>query len=168
MVEGLLERLHLSSEEKRSIKIGLDQSSATQGHRPQAVAKLLSEKIVHSDVTENSVGWIWCPIKGVVCKELDDNVFLITLNQEAGLRRALDEGPWMISKELLVVAAYEETKAVEEYDFSSIPIWMRVERLPPGMMNRAAAEAIGDDVGVFMEVDADGDDVGFNLPINID
>ena len=36
---------------------------------------------------------------------------------------------------------------------------MRVERLPLGLMNRAAARAIGDDVGEFMEVDADGSDL---------
>ena len=36
---------------------------------------------------------------------------------------------------------------------------MRVERLPLGLMNRVAARAIGDDVGEFMEVDADGSDL---------
>jgi len=65
----------------------------------------------------------------------------------------------MISKELLVVMEFDEVKLVDEFDFSVVPIWMRVECLPLGLMNRAAARAIGDDVGEFMEVDADGSDL---------
>ena len=65
----------------------------------------------------------------------------------------------MISKELLVVTEFDEAKLVDEFDFSVVPIWMRVERLPLGLMNRATARAIGDDVGEFMEVDADGSDL---------
>lgn len=53
---------------------------------------------------------------------------------------------------------FYESKLVEEFDFPSIPIWLRVERLPLGLMNRAVAEAIGDDIGEFMEVDVDSAD----------
>ena len=115
------------------------------------------------------MGWIWCPAKGIACKDLGDNVFLISFNQETGLQWALDDGPWMVSKELLVVVEFDESKALEEFDFSSIPIWVRVEHLPLGLMNRGVAETIGDDVGAFMEVDADGGDsaVGRVLCIKI-
>ena len=46
---------------------------------------------------------------------------------------------------------------------------MRVENFPFGLMNHVAAEAIGDDVGAFMEVDVDGGDsaVGRVLRIKI-
>lgn len=57
----------------------------------------------------------------------------------------------MISKELLVVVDFDGTKALDEIEFSSIPIWIQVERLPLGLMNKAAAKTIGDEVGEFME-----------------
>jgi hypothetical protein len=158
-VEGMLKKLQLSSEEKRSIKIGAKSASGESDRPPQAIAKLFTERSVRAEVIENSVGWIWCPTKGISCKDLGDNVFLISFNQTSGLRRALDEGPWMISKELLVVTEFDESKSLEEFMFSFIPIWLRVERLPLGLMNRGAARAIGDDVGEFMEVDADGGDL---------
>jgi hypothetical protein len=88
---------------------------------------LFSERSVRSEVIEKSVGWIWCPARGISCKDLGDNVFLISFNQASGLRRALEDGPWMISKELLVVTEYDEAKSVDELDFSFVPIWMRVE-----------------------------------------
>ena len=168
-VEGMMKKLQLSSEERRSIKIRKQLGSQVNSWPSQAVAKLFSDRNIRFDVIEKVVGWISCPAKGIACKDLGDNVFLISFNQETGLRRALDDGPWMVSKELLVVVEFDESKALEEFDFSSIPIWMRVKRLPFGLMNRVVAETIGDDVGAFMEVDADGGEsaVGRVLRIKI-
>ena len=86
------------------------------------MSKLFSEKGVRSDVLEQTVGWIWCPAKGIICKDLEENIFLISFNQASGKRRALEDGPWMISKELLVVTDFDETKSLDEVDFSIIPI----------------------------------------------
>lgn len=100
-VEGMVRKLQLSSEEKKSIKFGAEMESGGNDLPSQAVAKLLSERGVRSEVIEQSVGWIWCPAKGISCKDLGDNIYLISFNQAAGKRRALDDGPCMISKELL-------------------------------------------------------------------
>lgn len=154
-VEGMMKKLQLSKEEK-IIKIGSEAMDGGKERLPQAVVKLLSEKGVRVEVIEQTVGWIWCSAKGISCKDLRDNMFLISFNQVAGKRRALDDGPWMISKELLVVTEFDESKSLDEFDFSFIPIWIRVERLPMGMMNRSAATVIGDDIGEFMDADAEG------------
>ena len=45
---------------------------------PQAVAKILAEKPVRADALEMSLGHVWCPIKGVECKDLGENWFLFT------------------------------------------------------------------------------------------
>jgi hypothetical protein len=49
----------------------------------------------------------------------------------------------MFGKDLVVMVDYEEEKTIEEMDFSFIPIWIRVLKLPLGMMNRATGEMIG-------------------------
>jgi len=168
-VEGLMERLQLSTEEKKAIKIGSATKDGRVSRQPQAVAKLFTEKNVKADVIEQTVGWIWCPTKGISCKDMRDNTFLITFNQDSGLPRAVDDGPWTISKELLAVEEFDGSKAVEDFKFFYIPIWIRVEKLPLGMMNREVAEAIGEDVGEFMEVDVDKYDsaVGRELRIKV-
>jgi hypothetical protein len=105
------------------------------------------------------MGWIGCPIKGIECKELGDNCFLFTFLQASRKRRALDDGPWMISKELLVVVDFDGSKSLDEVDFSSIPIWVRIGRLLMGLMNKAVAETLGDEIRSFMEVDCENDDL---------
>jgi hypothetical protein len=48
-------------------------------------------------------------------------------------------------------------KELKEYEFSTIPIWLRMFGLPVGMMDCDTGELIGDDIGEFMEADV-GDD----------
>lgn len=54
-------------------------------------------------------------MKGITCKDLGDNI-------SAGKRKALGDGPWMISKELLLVMEFDETKSMDKFDFSFVPI----------------------------------------------
>lgn len=61
----------------------------------------------------------------------------------------------MVSNELLVVEDFDGSRTLDEIEFPSILIWVRVANLPLGLMNRATAEAIGDEICVFMEMEAD-------------
>jgi hypothetical protein len=67
----------------------------------------------------------------------------------------------------LIIAEFDETKSAEEMEFVSFPIWMRVERLPFGMMNRATVQVIGDDIGKFMEANVDSDDMAIGRALHI-
>lgn len=73
----------------------------------QAVMKIMVERLITSEVVERSLGKVWCLIKGIVCKDLGENHFLITFLQSAGKQRALEDGPWMISKDLAMVMDFD-------------------------------------------------------------
>ena len=123
------------------------------------MGKVLSEKLIHAETVEQALGRVWCPIKGIECKALGENKFLITFLQESGKRRALDEGPWMISKELMVMADVDRSKTLDEIMFVSIPIWVRIMNLPLGLMNKDVRVTIGKEVGEYMMVDLEDGDV---------
>ncbi|RLM69835.1 hypothetical protein C2845_PM17G10370 [Panicum miliaceum] len=53
---------------------------------------------------------------------------------------------------------YDVTQTIDVMDFSFIPIWIRVLKLPLDMMNKAIDEAIGGETGVFMAMNAKDDD----------
>ncbi|KAI4979006.1 hypothetical protein ZWY2020_015759 [Hordeum vulgare] len=136
---------------------------------PQAVGKLFSEKPVHAGIIGQTLGRIWCPIKGLECKELETNVFLFMFRQAAGWRRALEEGPWWFDKELLVMEEFDPEKTVDEYEFKLIPMWIRVFGLPLGQMNRDTSERIGADFHELVEVEVgpDGMAVGKYLRVKV-
>jgi hypothetical protein len=94
---------------------------------------------------------------------------LFTFHQPSGKRRALEEGPWMFGKDLVVMVDFDESKALEELVLAFIPIWVRVSRLPFGMVNKVVGEAIGGEMGEFLEMDKgeDGSAVGRFLRIKI-
>jgi hypothetical protein len=82
---------------------------------------------------------------------------MVTLLQVSGKRKALDCGPWKFGNDLVVVEDYDPDKAADEYDFSTIPMWVRVLKLPLGKMNKATGEMIGEKVGTWMEAEVGED-----------
>jgi hypothetical protein len=75
----------------------------------------------------------------------------------------------MFDKDLLVLEEFDPSKTMEDYSFTTIPIWIRVHKMPLGMMSRKNGVLIGDRVGEFMEMDGveDGMAVGKYLRIKV-
>lgn len=96
--------LQLSEVEKKVVRIGSGaKPKERMGANPlKAFEMLLSERSVLPEAIDQAVGWIWFPVRGIECNDLGDNFFLFTFGQAAGKRKALEEGPCMVSKELLV------------------------------------------------------------------
>jgi len=55
-----------------------------------------------------------------------ENWFLFTFLQGLGKRRVLEDGPWMFGKDLVIMAYFDSAKMIDEIEFNSIPIWVRV------------------------------------------
>jgi hypothetical protein len=88
-----------------------------------------------------------------------ENKFLITFFQESGKKKALDKGPLMILKELLVVADVDRKKTLDEIEFVYVPIWIRIMNLPIGLRNKEAGMTIEKEIGELMLVDMEDGDV---------
>jgi hypothetical protein len=75
----------------------------------------------------------------------------------------------MFGKDLVIMVEFDESKTLEDMCFVFIPIWSRVSKLPFGVMNKVVGEAIGGEMGEFMEMDKeeDGSAVGRYLRIKI-
>lgn len=130
---------------------------------------MLAEKLVNADGLAQALGNILCPVKGVTCKDLGENHFLFAFLQPFGKRHALEEGSWMFRKDLLIMVDYDETKTIDEMELAFIPIWVRVTKLPFGMMNKATGEVIEEEMGQYMamDMDEDGTVVGRFLRIKV-
>lgn len=163
-----LSGLRLSEAEKRGVK-GIWLNLEEGGGKAQVVGKLFAEKPGRAEGIIQTLGKIWCPIKGINCKELGNNLFLITFLQPGGKRRALEEGPWDFGGDLFLVREFERNSSLEDLDFYITPCWVRVMKLPIGLMNKATGVAIGENLGTFLEVDAEEDElaIGHFLRVKI-
>jgi hypothetical protein len=168
-VAGLMQNLKLSEEELQGVKRDWRGSREKAIGSPQAIGKLLSEKPAHPDAICQSLGFVWCPIRGIKCRDMGENIFLFTFKQESGKRKALEEGPWMFEKELIIMEDFVPSKRLGEYEFSTIPIWVRVFGLPLGMMDRTSGELVGRKLGVFedMEAGEDGMAIGKFMRVKV-
>jgi hypothetical protein len=77
-VIGLLEKMKLTESEKKCVKFGRSGGASSARGDPQAVGRVLTEKSVCADALEATPGRIWCPLKGIECKDLGENRFLFT------------------------------------------------------------------------------------------
>ncbi|KAI4987327.1 hypothetical protein ZWY2020_020127 [Hordeum vulgare] len=168
-VEGMLGSLRLSEAEMQGVRIGRKDTGDVGRKEVQAIGKVISEKPAMARVLESTLGICWCPMKGVVCKDLGDNIFLFTSGQESGKRKAVEDGPWWYGKELIVMEDFDPMKLIEEYEFNKVPIWVQIYRLPLGMMDRASGEDVGGAIGEVQEVetDEDGKAVGKYLRVKV-
>ena len=169
-VEGMLRRMKLSEAEKKGIQIGGGDQGKGRMKEAQAIGKLLSDKCVSAEVVQLALERVWCPIKGMEVKALGENHFLFTFHQVSGRAKALEEGPWMVSRDLMVVTEFDGSKILEEITFTSVPIWVRIMKLPLGMMmDREIAVILGEEIGSYMDVDLEENhsDVGCFLRVKI-
>ncbi|CAN6249332.1 unnamed protein product [Urochloa humidicola] len=168
-MEDMMEKMKLSEAEKKGVRVERTVTVGAKAPCPQAIGKVLGEKLTNAEGLAQTLGRIWCPIKGVNCKDLGENHFLFTFLQAAGKRRALEDGPWMFGKDLVVMAELDDSKSIDEMEFALISIWVRVMKLPFGMMNKATGEAIGTELGSYicMDLDEDGTAVGRYLRIKV-
>ncbi|KAM0866035.1 hypothetical protein ACQ4PT_042909 [Festuca glaucescens] len=168
-VENLLKDLRLSEAEKKGLRIGGPGEKEAGSGEALALGKVLSEKPAYAEGIVASLGKVWCPLKGTLVKKMRDNVFMFTFLQPSGRRKAVEDGPWKVGNDLLVVEEFVPEKSLDDYAFSTFPIWVRIFKLPLGRMNQEIGEAIGNEIGVFVEAEVgeNGTAVGEYLRIKV-
>jgi hypothetical protein len=131
------------------------------------VGKLLAVKPAVADAIANALGPVWCPVRGIECKELGDNFFLFTFHQSGGRKKAVDSGPWMFDKDLIVLEDFDPSKTIDQYEFNTVPVWVRIYKLPLGMMKKETGEIFGERIGDFMEMDGVEDGMAFGKCLRV-
>ncbi|VAI28195.1 hypothetical protein VPH35_088616 [Triticum aestivum] len=151
-----LKKRHLSEAEKKTVKLKSGSIGKDGAGNLRTVAKILSEKQARPEVLEQTLGEIWSPVHGVDCKDMGQNRFIFTFMNKKGKPRAIDEGPWLFNnRDLIVMEDFAARKAIDEYEFKYIPIWVRVYGVPLGALNKEAGEMVGRMIGKVLDMDVD-------------
>ena len=107
-VAGLMDKMKLSEAEKKGIRVKAGGGGSLKSVGLQAIDKVLADRPVHTEALEQTLGKVWCPIRGIDCKDLGSNHFIFTFHQQLGKKRAIDDGPWLFGKDLVVVVSMRD------------------------------------------------------------
>lgn len=80
-MEGMLRKLKFLEAKRKGVQIGGHGRMMLDVAEVWTVGTLMSEKPVPAEAIEQVLGKIWCPIKGIECKDLGENHFLFTFHQ---------------------------------------------------------------------------------------
>ncbi|PVH32223.1 hypothetical protein PAHAL_9G348000 [Panicum hallii] len=129
-MEGMMKHMQLTAAEKRGIMIGARGTARARKPLPLALGKVLAKQRLNAEGLAQVLRRICCPIKGISIKDLGEKCFLFTFLQPKGKYRALEDGPWMFGKGLVVMVDLDERKTLEEIEFAYILIWVRMVKMP--------------------------------------
>ena len=75
----------------------------------------------------------------------------------------------MYYKDAIVMEDFVPNKTIEEYEFRTLPIWVRAYGIPMGAMSQEVGDIIGDRIGEALEVDLDdnGEAMGEYMRIKV-
>jgi hypothetical protein len=122
-VEDLMVNLQLIETGKKGIKIGGVMVTGRKNLEALAVGKVMTKMLVRVETIEEVLGKIWCPLKGIECRNLDENIFMIMFKQ-----LAVDAEMKLIG-EVMEVDAEEDEYAISQF----LQIKIRLDIHKPAM-----------------------------------
>lgn len=84
---------------------------------------------------------------------LGDRLFFFRLPNEEALRRALDDGPWIVGGQMLFLQEWTIDYTPARHMFTKMPVWLRLPHFPVGLWNRKNLIAIASLAGEPLEFD---------------
>ncbi|KAL4325526.1 hypothetical protein GQ457_11G002860 [Hibiscus cannabinus] len=153
-VAKLMENLTFSEEEL--IDVGDDNAVIDmnlEGSEKWLVGKLVSPEMVDTSTLTRVFFAVWkdTPLEEVMV--LGPNLFLFKFKKEESKESVIQRCPWSFNGELLALKVFDGLLSPQEYDFGPLPMWMRVYKVPLGMMNQRMGESIGNRLGNHIAVD---------------
>ncbi|XP_050278122.1 uncharacterized protein LOC126719632 [Quercus robur] len=139
-----------------SLKLKANERVVEELFNTGLVGKLLADRNINKNVVKAIILKVWRTSKGVQIVDLRENMFLFKFSYEGDRKRIMELGPWNIEGYPLILKPWNQNMAVEDLEFSSLPIWIQVHNLPIEYMSKENDEEIGAMVGKVLEVDFTG------------
>ncbi|KAL4277931.1 hypothetical protein GQ457_03G016560 [Hibiscus cannabinus] len=96
---------------------------------------------------------VWKPTKVLSITELQSNFFLIRLASEEVRSDILKRGPWVFNDDWFAILPLNPLFSIDEYFFTNIIIWVRILRVPIGLMSESLGRSLGACIGSVVGTD---------------
>ena len=104
------EDLSLCEQERTRIAIIEGEIEETRTHGGWClIGKIWIGKKVNKEAFMIVLSRIWRTKRGVIFKELDDNLWLFEFDEETDMRRVLERRPWSFDRQILVLTEFNKS-----------------------------------------------------------
>lgn len=123
------------------------------------IGKVLGTKMFNGPMVFNILTAVWKIRASFTVTPWNNNIFLFRFEEEEDRRFVLQEGPWSVMNNLLVLSPLKVGAVVEEMVFSKYPFWVQIHGLPIEKMSRTNAEIIGKRFGRLLAIETSPDNI---------
>lgn len=152
-----------SSRSSEELEILLESSDGDSDPRRSslAIGCVISDKILSITGVLAQLRNCWSEVEAPSIKSFGGNLYGIYFANGRCLESALDEAPFIVSKCVFHIQRWTAGLAYDEIDFSMVPFWVQIYKLPLDLLSLRNARTIGAKLGVLLRVeDPFEDEVG--------
>lgn len=95
----------------------------------------------------------WGLSESPIVQPMGDRLFLFRLPDEEAVRRVLDDGPWIVGRQMLFLQRWTIDYTPARHMLTKMPVWLRLPRFPIGLWNRKNLIATASLAGEPLEFD---------------
>ncbi|XP_050207941.1 uncharacterized protein LOC126657315 [Mercurialis annua] len=162
MDEGLAEacsQLRLTEDEQITITLeDVVDDYADEKAELSLVGKLLTRKPYNLNHLKNAMLSAWKLTKGVIIRDVGDELFVCEFFSKNDRCRIMADGPWNFDKQLILLEPMSGNMQPNNMTLKLCQVWVRIYNLPMNCRGKAAISKIGTKVGRVLEVDGDKGD----------
>lgn len=140
-------------EEEDPIQIGGDGAPSDETTSMCLIGKLWTERSYNSFALMETMKKLWCLGKGMVCRDLGNNMIAFQFNSVRDLKKIQDMEPQHFNKHMLVLKKISKDIQPSAMKFNTVPIWVRIYDLPLCGKDIYTIQQIGSRVGDMIEID---------------
>jgi hypothetical protein len=171
MAEGLEElcgKISLIAGEKQGLKITEGEVAVTREKGKRClIGWLWAGKHTNKEAFQTVLSQIWRTRRGVVFKEIQENLWLFEFEEEDDMMRVKKGRPWSFDRQILVLNDFDGSITPSKMDFTRSPFWIQVHDMPLLCMTKGIGTRIGESLGELVDVDIAGDGAGWGRCMRI-
>ncbi|CAH9070944.1 unnamed protein product [Cuscuta epithymum] len=117
------------------------------------VGTVISDRRVNLQALQDAMTLAWRPGMGVSIKEIDVKRYLFTFNHVLDMNRALEDGPWVFERDLVLLKTVQPDDIPEKLILFEADFWVQVHNVPQKFRNLNSTKRIGNFFGSFIKFD---------------
>ncbi|KAM1080241.1 hypothetical protein ACFX14_014940 [Malus domestica] len=156
-------RKHMANPEVEELVVHLEKSMdlTTMERGVKLVGAALTSKSLNKWGVRNILRSSWKDMGEVEVKWVQDNTFIIIVQDESTAVNILRQSPWAVMKQNFSVKRWPPDLALEEIQMTLVPFWVQLRGVPLSLSTETNVRRLAKEIGDLVELDDPAKTRGF-------